>query len=139
MTSITGNIIELLVKFYVHPTITDPPSITNITVDDTGTTFITISWTSTSVGSVTFSRLTIAYSTDNVIISSFNTYDTLYTVNGLTSGTSYRISVVPSDGVYEGEGKEIMVDTTDVPSVPISDGTTTGKMKIAYKTPAICR
>ena len=47
------------------------------------------------------------------------------------------ISVVPSDGVCEGEGKEMMVNTTDVPSVPISDGTTTGKsiMKIAYKTP----
>ena len=37
------------------------------------------------------------------------------------------VPVVPSDGVCEGEWKEMMVNTTDVPSVPISDGTTTGK------------
>ena len=102
-------------------------------MEDTGTTFITISWTSTSVDSVTYN---ITYSTGDVMISSI-TDDTNYTINGLTSSTSYRISVEPSDGVCEGEGKEMMVNTTDVPSVPISDGTTTGKskMKIAYKTP----
>jgi len=117
--------------------ITDPPSITNITVENTGTTFITISWTSTSVGSVTY---TITYSTGDVMMSSI-TNDIIYTINGLASGTSYRISVVPSVGMCEGEGKEIMVNTIDVPSEPISDGTTTGKsiMKIVYKTPAIRR
>ena len=87
--------------------ITDPPSITNITVENTGTTFITISWTSTSVGSVTY---TITYSTDDVMMSSI-TDDTNYTNNGLTSGTSYRISVVPIMEICEGEGKEMMVDT----------------------------
>ena len=71
--------------------ITDPPSITSITVEDTGTTFITISWKSTSVGSVTY---TIKYSTGDVMVSSI-TDDTNYTINGLTTGTSYRISVVP--------------------------------------------
>ena len=87
--------------------ITESPSITNITVEDIGTTFITISWTSTSVGSVTYN---ITYSTGDVMISSISD-DTNYTINGLTSGTSYRISVVPSDGVCQGEGKEMTVDT----------------------------
>ena len=122
----------------VHVIITDPPSITTITVEDTGTTFTTISWISTSVGSVTY---TITCSTGDVMISSNDTIDTNYTINRLTSGTLYRISVVPSVGMCEGEGKEIMVNTIDVPSEPISDGTTTGKsiMKIVYKTPAIGR
>ena len=76
-------------------------------MEDTGTTFITISWTSTSVGSVTY---TITYSTGDVMMSSI-TDDTNYTINGLTSDTSYRISVVPIMGMCEGEGKEITVDT----------------------------
>ena len=107
-------------------------------MEDTGTTFTTISWISTSVGSVTY---TITCSTGDVMISSNDTIDTNYTINRLTSGTLYRISVVPSVGMCEGEGKEIMVNTIDVPSEPISDGTTTGKsiMKIVYKTPAIRR
>ena len=96
---------------YVCAIITDSPSITIITVEDIGASFITISWTSTSVGSVTY---TITYSTGDVIISSINTGDTNYTINGLTSGTSYRISVVPSDGVCQGEHKEMMVNTTDI-------------------------
>ena len=87
---------------------------------DTGTTFIIISWTSTSVGSVTY---TITYSTGDVMMSSI-TNDTNYTINGLTSGTSYRISVVPSDGVCQGEEKEVMVDTNDA---SISICATTGK------------
>ena len=73
---------------------------------DTGTTFITTSWTSTSVGSVTY---TITYSTGDVMISSI-TNDINFTINGLTSGTSYRISVVISDGVCQGEGKEMIVN-----------------------------
>ena len=81
------------------------PSITTITVEDTGTTFITISWTSTSVGSVNYTINT--YSTDDVMISSNNTDDTNYTINGLTSGTLYRISVVASDGVCQGKGKKM--------------------------------
>ena len=77
---------------------------------DTGTTFITISWISTSVGSVTY---TITYLTGNLMIS-YITDDTNYTINGLSSDTSYRISIVPSMGMCQGEGKEIMVDTTDI-------------------------
>ena len=76
-------------------------------MEDTGTTFITISWTSTSVGSVTYN---ITYSTGDVMMSSI-TDDTNYTINGLTSGTLYRINVVASMGMCEGEGKEMMVDT----------------------------
>jgi len=79
-------------------------------VEDTGTTFIAISWISTSVGSV---NCTITYSTGNVMIS-YITDDTNYTINGLSSDTSYRISIVPSMGMCQGEGKEIMVDTTDI-------------------------
>ena len=88
-------------------------------MEETGTTFITISWNSTSVG-VTY---IITYSTGDVMMSSI-TNDTNHTINGLTSGTSYRISVVPSDGVCEGEGKEMMVDTNDG---SISIRATTGK------------
>ena len=99
--------------------ITDSPSITNIIVEEIGTTFVTISWNSTSVG-VTY---TITYSTGDVMMSSI-TNDTNYTINGLTSGTSYRISVVPSDGVCQGEEKEVMVDTNDA---SISICATTGK------------
>ena len=79
------------------------------TSEDIGTTFITISWTSISVGSVTY---TITYSTGDVMMSSI-TDDTNYTVNELTSDTLYRNSVVASDGVCEGEGKEMMADTND--------------------------
>jgi len=68
-----------------------------------------ISWTSTSVGSVTY---TITYSTGDVMMSSI-TDDTNYTINGLTSGTLYKISVVPSMGMCEGEGKEMMANTND--------------------------
>ena len=50
--------------------------------------------------------------------------DTKYTINGLTSGTSYRISVVPIMGVCQGEWKEMMVNTVDL---SISIGATTGK------------
>ncbi|XP_065916432.1 uncharacterized protein [Dysidea avara] len=50
---------------------------------------------------------------------SFTTTDTQYTINGLTSGTSYRISVVPSVGMCQGEGKEVMVNTRVSPSIPI--------------------
>ena len=92
---------------YVCGIITDSPSISNLTVMGTGTTFITISWTSTSVGSVIY---TITYSTGDVMMSSI-TDDTHYTINGLTSGTSYRISVVPIMGMCEGERKEMIVDT----------------------------
>ena len=103
---------QLWLKFksctwYLHTA--DTPSISNLRVMGTGTTFITISWTSTSVGSVTY---TITYSTGDVMMSSI-TNDIIYTINGLASGTSYRISVVPSVGMCEGEGKEMMVDTND--------------------------
>ena len=89
--------------------ITELPSISDITVKDTGTTFITISWTSTSVGGVNYTINT--YSTGDVMISSINTDDTNYTINGLTSGTSYRISVVASDGVCQGKGEQMMAKT----------------------------
>ena len=85
----------------------------------TGATFITISWTSTSVGSVTY---TITYSTGDVMISFNDTDDTNYTINGLTSGTSYRISVVPIMGMCQGERKVMMVDTNRTSS---TDGTLT--------------
>jgi len=80
---------------------------------------------------------TITYSTGDVMISSI-TDDTNYTINGRTSGTSYRISVVPtrSMGMCQGVGKEMMVDTTDV---LISISTSIGKsiIRISNKTPAI--
>ena len=121
-------------EYKLYTNITDSPSISSLTVEDTGTTFITISWTSTSVGSVTY---TITYSTGDVMISSI-TDDTNYTINGRTSGTSYRISVVPtrSMGMCQGVGKEMMVDTTDV---LISISTSIGKsiIRISNKTPAI--
>jgi len=41
------------------------------------------------------------------------TNDTYYNISGLTRGTSYVISVVPSVGPCQGEGKEMMADTTD--------------------------
>ena len=85
------------------------PSISNITVKDTGTTFITISWNNTSVGSANYTIIT--YSTDDVMISSNDTDDTNYTINGLTSGTSYRISVVPSDELCQGIGEQMMAET----------------------------
>ena len=98
--------------------VTDPPSLINITVEDTGTTFITISWISTSVGSVTYT-ISLSSSTGDVIMSHI-TNDTQYTINGLTSDTSYRISVVPSVGMCQGEGKEVMVNTTRaLHSIPI--------------------
>ena len=83
---------------------------------DTGTTFITISWISTTaaVGSVTYT-VSLSSSTGDVIMSLIAN-DTQYTFNELTSGTSYRISVVPSVGICQGEGKEVMVDTTNVPT-----------------------
>ncbi|XP_065916365.1 uncharacterized protein [Dysidea avara] len=93
-------------------TVLDPPSLINITVEDTGTTFITISWISTSVGSV-------IYTITGDVMVSFTTIDTQYTINGLTSGTSYRISVVPSVGMCQGEGKEVIVNTRVSPSIPI--------------------
>jgi len=103
---------QLWLKFksctwYLHTA--DTPSINNLRVMSTGTTLITISWTSTSVGSVTYTIIT--YSTGDVMISSKHTNDTSVTIDGLDSGTSYRISVVPSMGMCEGEGKEMMVDT----------------------------
>ena len=85
--------------------VTDPPSLINITVMDTGTTFITISWISTSVGSVT-------YTITGDVMLSFTTTDTQYTINGLISDTSYRISVVPSVGMCQGEGKEVILNTS---------------------------
>ena len=91
--------------------VSDPPSL-NLTVEDTGYTFITISWISTSVDSVTYT-ISLSSSTGDVIISLI-TNDTQYTINGLTSDTSYRISVVPSVGMCQGEGKEVMVDTNNV-------------------------
>jgi len=75
-------------------------------VEDTGNTFITISWTSTPARNVTYN---ISYSTDDVVM----TNNTQYTISGLTSGTSYRISVVPSVGMCQGGGKEMMANTTD--------------------------
>ncbi|XP_065916306.1 uncharacterized protein [Dysidea avara] len=93
-------------------TVLDPPSLINITVEDTGTTFITISWISTSVGSVNYT-ISLSSSTGDVIMSHI-TIGTQYTINGLTSNTSYRISVVPSVGMCQGEGKEVMVDTTGI-------------------------
>ena len=80
-------------------------------MEDTGTTFITISWTSTSVGSVSYTVTT--YSTDNVMISSNDTDDNSYTINELNSSTLYRINVVPYVGVLQGEGKEVTVNTND--------------------------
>ncbi|XP_065916201.1 uncharacterized protein [Dysidea avara] len=101
-------------------TVLDPPSLTNIIVEDTGTTFITISWISTSVGSVNY-IISLSSSTDDVIMSHI-TNNTQYTINGLTSNTSYRISVVRSVGMCQGEGKEVMVNTTRVsPNIPIGD------------------
>ena len=94
--------------------VTDPPSLVSIIVEDIGNTFITISWISTSVGSVTYS-VSLSSSTGDVIMSLI-TNDTQFTINGLTSGTSYRISVVPSVGMCQGEGKKVMVDTIDVPA-----------------------
>jgi len=58
--------------------------------------------------------VTLSLATGDVKMPS--TSDTLYTINGLTSGTSYRTSVVPSVGMCQGEGKEVIVDTTDVPT-----------------------
>ncbi|XP_065916344.1 uncharacterized protein [Dysidea avara] len=99
-------------------TVFDPPPPINITVEDTGTTFITISWISTSVGSMTY-VISLSSSTGDVVMSHI-TNDTQYTINGLTSNTSYRISVVPSVGMCQGEGKEVMVNTTRVsPSILI--------------------
>ena len=57
--------------------VTDPPSLINITVEETGITFITISWISTSVGSV-------IYTITGDVMVSFTTIDTQYTINGLT-------------------------------------------------------
>ena len=94
-------------------------------MEDTGTTFITISWTSTSVGSVNYTINT--YSTDDEMISSNNTDDTNYTINGLISGTLYRINVVPNMGMCEGEGKKVIVVTTDV---LVSISTSIGKSLI---------
>ena len=98
----------LLLINTVH--VTDPPIISRIIVVGRGAQFITISWTITSVGSVTY---TITYSTGDVMMSSI-TGDTQYTINGLNNGTSYRISVVPRVGMCQGEGKEMMVNTTNI-------------------------
>jgi len=81
-------------------------------VEDIGNTFITISWISTSVGSVKYT-ISLSSSTGDVIMSLIIN-DTQYTINGLTSGTSYRISVVPSVGMCQGEGKAVMMDTNNV-------------------------
>jgi len=81
-------------------------------VEDTGYTFITISWISSSVGSVTY-NISLSSSTGDVIMSLI-TNDTQYTINGLISGTSYRISVIPRVGMCQGEGKEVMVDTNNM-------------------------
>ena len=109
----------LLCKFgrtYVCAIITDSPSISDLRVIGTGTTFITLSWTSTSVGSVTY---TITYSTGDVMMSSI-TDDTSYTIYGLTSGTSYRISVVPSMGMCDGEQKIMMADTNHTSNIDVT-------------------
>ncbi|XP_065915415.1 receptor-type tyrosine-protein phosphatase eta-like isoform X2 [Dysidea avara] len=97
--------------------VADSPSLINITVEDTGTTFITISWISTSVGSVTYTIL-LSSSTGDVMIQIITT-DTEYNITGLSIGTSYRISVVPSVGMCQGEGKEVMVNTTGMPTTDI--------------------
>jgi len=81
-------------------------------VEDTGNTFITISWISSSVGNVT-STISLSSSTGDEIMSLISN-DTQYTINGLTSGTSYRISIVPSVGMCQGEGKEVMADTNNM-------------------------
>ena len=86
-------------------------------MEDTGTTFITISWISTSVGSVTYTIL-LSSSTGDVMIQIITT-DTEYNITGLSIGTSYRISVVPSVGMCQGEGKEVMVNTTGMPTTGI--------------------
>ena len=101
-------IIVILTRLHVS----DPPSLISITVEDIGTTFITISWISSSVGNVTYT-ISLSSSAGDVIMSLI-TNDNQYTLNELTSGTSYRISVVPSVGICLGEGKEVMVDTTNV-------------------------
>ena len=75
-------------------------------------TFITISWISIPARRVTYT-IPLLSSTGDVMMSLI-TNDTQYTINGLTSGTSYRISVVPSVGMCQGEGKEVMVDTVDI-------------------------
>ena len=63
--------------------------------------------------------ISLSSSTGDVVMSHI-TNDTQYTINGLTSNTSYRISVVPSVGMCQGEGKEVMVNTTRVsPSILI--------------------
>jgi len=69
---------------------------------------------STSIGSVNYT-ISLSSSTGDVSMSVV-TNDTQYTINGLTSGTSYRISVIPSVGMCQGEGKEVMVDTIGVPT-----------------------
>ena len=92
---------------------TEPPSLTNLTVNNIGTTFITISWNCTSVGRVT-------YTITGDVMLSFTTTGTQYTINGLKNDTSYRISVVPSVGMCQGEGEEMTVNTAGVlPSLPI--------------------
>ena len=74
-------------------------------MEDTGTTFITISWISTSVArSVTYT-ISLSSSTGDVMIP-FTTTDTEYNITELSISTSYRISVVPSVGMWQGEGKE---------------------------------
>ncbi|XP_065916269.1 uncharacterized protein [Dysidea avara] len=51
----------------------------------------------------------------------FTTADTEYNITGLSIGTSYMISVVPSVGMCQGEGKELMVDTsTSIPTFQLS-------------------
>ena len=51
----------------------------------------------------------------------FTTADTEYNITGLSIGTSYMISVVPSVGMCQGEGKELMVDTsTSIPTCKLS-------------------
>ena len=87
---------------------TDPPSIINIEVEDTGTNFITISWSCTSVCNVTCTIIP----GDQTL--SFTATDTEYNITELLIGTSYRISVVPSVGMCQGEEKEITVNTTGV-------------------------
>ena len=47
----------------------------------------------------------------------FTTTDTEYSITGLSIGTSYRISVVPSVGMCQGEGKKVMVNiSTSIPT-----------------------
>ena len=57
--------------------------------------------------------ISLSSSAGDVIMSNI-TNDTQYTFNGLISGTSYRISVVPTMGMCLGGGKEVAMNTTGI-------------------------